>query len=149
MAKSKYLNKSGLNYLWQKIHFGFKPKQAPVNITSTSLNFIDSISQDADGVISATKSALPQICGLTGSTGNIIYHDGSKWTVLGKPSSDAMILGSSSGNIARCSSCFVPLKCQCEEKYSFHSSFVNLDNSFCSAVGFGGFPNFLNIKMNS
>ena len=97
MAKSKYLNKSGLNYLWQKIYFGFKPKQAPVNITSTPLNFIDSISQDADGVISATKSELPQICGLTGSTGNIIYHDGSKWTVLGKPSSDTMILGSSSG----------------------------------------------------
>lgn len=102
MVKIKYLNKSGVNYLWQKISLRFKPKQTAkpdptVQQGSTSFTFIDSITQDENGVINATKKALPQICGVTGSTGNIIYHNGTKWVVLGKPTSDNQILGNSSG----------------------------------------------------
>ena len=60
---AKYLNASGLTYLWQKIKATFKPKQTPVSdpaaSSATSTTFIDSISQDADGKITATKKTVP------------------------------------------------------------------------------------------
>lgn len=44
--------------------------------------------------------------------------------------------------MAICSSCLTPPKYQWEEKYSFHSSFVMAEFSFCSFVGFGALPLF-------
>lgn len=60
---AKYLNASGITYLWQKIKTTFKPKQTPVSdpaaSSSTSTTFISNISQDANGVITVTKKTVP------------------------------------------------------------------------------------------
>lgn len=60
---AKYLNASGITYLWKKIKTTFKPKQTPVSdptaSSSTSTTFISNISQDANGVITATKKTVP------------------------------------------------------------------------------------------
>lgn len=59
---AKYLNASGLTYLWQKIKATFKTKQTavsdPTASSSTSTTFISNISQDANGVITATKKTV-------------------------------------------------------------------------------------------
>ena len=57
--------------------------------------------------------------------------------------------GISSGNIAMCSTCRVPVMFQCDEKHCFHSSIDSFDASFCSGVGFGAFPGFLKSKIYS
>ena len=53
------------------------------------------------------------------------------------------------GKTAICPSCFAPPKFQWEAKKVFHSSFVIAEHFFCSAVGTGALPCFLNIRMNS
>lgn len=61
---AKYLDKDGLTYLWQKITAAFKPKQTAVSdptAAGSASSFIATISQDADGVITATKKNLPTV----------------------------------------------------------------------------------------
>lgn len=69
MAK-KYLDSNGLSYVWGKLKAYFKPKQTAVSdpfANGTSVTFIDSISQDANGVITPTKKTV-RTMGASGSS---------------------------------------------------------------------------------
>ena len=78
MATKKYLDSIGLSYLWDKIKKSFKPKQTavvdPTPSTAVSTTFIDTISQDENGVITATKKTVPELSKTDSGTGNAVTN---------------------------------------------------------------------------
>jgi len=74
---AKYLDKKGVNYLWQKMLLRFKTRQTAKSdptASGSSTTFIDSITQNENGVITATKKTVnfPSISIGTTGTGNAV-----------------------------------------------------------------------------